>query len=111
MFEFEGAVSITVFFAYCKINYCWGLAAGIPDFRSPGTGIYENVQKKYNLLDPQIVFEIGFFRSNPEPFYALAKELVPVDVKPTPSHCFVKLLEDKGLLLRHYTQVICLVEF
>ena len=28
-------------------------SAGIPDFRSPGTGLYDNLQK-YNLPDPQV---------------------------------------------------------
>lgn len=36
-------------------------AAGIPDFRSPGTGLYDNLEK-YDLPHPQAVFEIGFFR-------------------------------------------------
>ena len=36
-------------------------AAGIPDFRSPGTGLYDNLQK-YDLPTPQAVFEINFFR-------------------------------------------------
>lgn len=36
-------------------------AAGIPDFRSPGTGLYDNLQK-YDLPYPQAVFEINFFR-------------------------------------------------
>ena len=36
-------------------------AAGIPDFRSPGTGLYDNLQK-YNLPSPQSVFEIKFFK-------------------------------------------------
>ena len=36
-------------------------AAGIPDFRSPGTGLYDNLQK-YDLPHPQAVFEINFFR-------------------------------------------------
>lgn len=36
-------------------------AAGIPDFRSPGTGLYDNLQK-YDLPSPQAIFEINFFR-------------------------------------------------
>lgn len=36
-------------------------AAGIPDFRSPGTGLYDNLEK-YNLPNPQSVFEINFFK-------------------------------------------------
>lgn len=55
-------------------------AAGIPDFRSPGTGLYDNLQK-YNLPNPQAVFEIGYFRQNPKPFFHLAKELYPAKFK------------------------------
>ena len=36
-------------------------AAGIPDFRSPGTGLYDNLQK-YDLPHPQAVFDIRFFK-------------------------------------------------
>lgn len=80
------------------------VAAGIPDFRSPGSGLYDNLQK-YNLPYPQAIFELNFFRENPKPFFVLAKELYPGTFKPTPGHYFIRLLQDKGLLLRHYTQV------
>jgi len=80
------------------------VAAGIPDFRSPGTGLYDNL-KSYNLPTPQAVFEIDFFHKDPRPFFALAKELYPGRFKPTLAHYFLKLLEDKGYLLRCYTQV------
>lgn len=52
----------------------------------------------------QAIFEIDFFKENPKPFYALAKELFPGSYKPTPAHYFIRLLHEKGLLLRHYTQ-------
>ncbi len=81
-------------------------AAGIPDFRSPDSGIYAKIMQEYELTDPQVVFEISYFRKKPEPFYALAKDLFPEEVNPTISHYFVKLLHEKGLLLRHYTQVL-----
>ena len=55
-------------------------AAGIPDFRSPGTGLYDNLQK-YDLPHPQAIFEIQYFRSNPKPFCMLAKELYPTNFK------------------------------
>lgn len=84
-------------------------AAGIPDFRSPGSGLYHNLEK-YNLPDPQAIFEIDFFRRNPQPFFTLAKELYPGTFKPTPCHYFIKLLQMKGLLLRHYTQNIDTLE-
>ena len=38
------------------------VSAGIPDFRTPGTGLYDNLQK-YNLPFPEAVFSIDFFRS------------------------------------------------
>ena len=44
------------------------VSAGIPDFRSPGSGLYANLGK-YKLPRPEAMFEIGFFRQNPEPFY------------------------------------------
>ena len=42
--------------------------AGIPDFRSPVTGIYNNLQE-YNLPTPEAMFELDFFRKNPSAFY------------------------------------------
>ena len=35
-----------------------------------------------------------------------AKELFPGQFKPTPGHNFIRLLHDKGLLLRCFTQNI-----
>ncbi|XP_051176303.1 NAD-dependent protein deacetylase sirtuin-2 isoform X1 [Leptopilina boulardi] len=84
-------------------------AAGIPDFRSPSSGLYHNLEK-YNLPHPQAIFEIDFFKKNPEPFFVLAKELMPEGFKPTLSHYFIRLLWEKGLLLRHYTQNIDTLE-
>ncbi|KAL8742680.1 MAG: hypothetical protein Q9190_004875 [Brigantiaea leucoxantha] len=54
--------------------------------------------------------DISFFRSNPDPFYALAHELYPGRYKPTISHCFLRLLSDKGLLLKLFTQNIDCLE-
>jgi NAD-dependent SIR2 family protein deacetylase len=36
-------------------------SAGIPDFRSPGTGLYSQLEK-YNLPYPEAVFHVDFFR-------------------------------------------------
>jgi len=84
-------------------------SAGIPDFRTPGTGLYDNLQK-YNLPEPTAVFDIRFFRHNPQPFFLLARELYPGKFSPTPCHFFIRLLQEKGLLLRHYTQNIDTLE-
>jgi hypothetical protein len=35
-------------------------AAGIPDFRTPGTGLYDNLQQ-YNLPNPMAIFDISYF--------------------------------------------------
>ena len=80
------------------------MSSGIPDFRSPGTGLYNNLEK-YNLPFPEAIFDIEFFKSNPKPFFVLAKDLYPGAFNPTPSHWFIRLLHEKGILLRHYTQV------
>lgn len=84
-------------------------SAGIPDFRSPNSGLYHNLEK-YNLPYPQAVFQLDFFMQDPEPFFSLARELLPEGFKPTPSHYFIRLLWEKGLLLRHYTQNIDTLE-
>ena len=81
------------------------VSAGIPDFRSPGTGLYDNLAK-YNLPEPTAVFDINYFQQNPAPFYMLAKELFPGQYRPTPTHLFIRLLHDKGLLRRCFTQNI-----
>uniref|UniRef100_A0A3Q3X2M6 NAD-dependent protein deacetylase n=1 Tax=Mola mola TaxID=94237 RepID=A0A3Q3X2M6_MOLML len=79
--------------------------SGIPDFRSPGSGLYDNLQQ-YDLPYAEAIFEIDFFHRNPNPFFALAKELYPGNYQPNLSHYFVRLLHDKGQLLRMYTQNI-----
>ena len=87
-------------------------AAGIPDFRSPTTGLYANLAR-LNLPYPEAVFDISFFRKTPEPFYALAHELYPGSPPsfwPTLAHCFIRLLHDKGLLLKVFTQNIDCLE-
>jgi NAD-dependent deacetylase sirtuin 2 len=107
-------------------------AAGIPDFRSKDTGLYHNLQK-FNLPYGEAVFDIEYFlvsylsfqiihlknkifffffflQEKPEPFYALAKELYPGKFLPTKTHYFVRLLQEKSLLLRNFTQNIDTLE-
>ena len=81
------------------------VSAGIPDFRSPDTGLYSKLES-YNLPYPEAIFSLDFFKKNPEPFYTLAKEIYPGSHNPTPTHYFLKLLADKKKLLRVFTQNI-----
>ncbi|CAD5223746.1 unnamed protein product [Bursaphelenchus okinawaensis] len=85
-------------------------SAGVPDFRSPKTGLYSNLDK-YKLPDPQAIFDLDFFKDNPVPFYQLARELFPEHLKPTPCHYFMRLLDEKGYLRRIYTQNIDSLEW
>ncbi|XP_033752152.1 uncharacterized protein LOC117335966 isoform X1 [Pecten maximus] len=80
--------------------------SGIPDFRTPGTGLYDNL-KQYRIPYPEAIFDIDYFHHNPKPFFTLAKELYPSGkYRPNYIHYFVRLLHDKGMLLRMYTQNI-----
>jgi NAD-dependent histone deacetylase SIR2 len=84
-------------------------SAGIPDFRSPETGLYSNLAR-LNLPHPEAVFEIGFFRRNPVPFYTLAHELYPGKFRPTITHSFVRLLAEQSILHTCFTQNIDTLE-
>lgn len=93
----------------CMVGAGISTSAGIPDFRTSGTGLYDNLQK-YDLPYPTAVFDINYFQENPKPFFMLAKKLFPGSFKPTTTHYFIKLLEQKKLLLRHFTQNIDTLE-
>ncbi|KIV92995.1 hypothetical protein PV10_04243 [Exophiala mesophila] len=84
-------------------------SAGIPDFRSPETGLYANLAR-LNLPYAEAVFDISYFRTNPHPFYTLAHELYPGKYRPTITHSFISLLHQKGMLLQLFTQNIDCLE-
>lgn len=77
---------------------------GIPDFRSDD-GLYAQL-KHLGLDDPQEVFDIDLFRQDPQVFYSVAAKILPQETRFSPTHQFIKLLYDKGKLLRNYTQNI-----
>ncbi|KAK9471844.1 DHS-like NAD/FAD-binding domain-containing protein [Dipodascopsis tothii] len=77
---------------------------GIPDFRS-GTGLYEKV-RSMGLSQPEEVFDLYVFRDDPSIFYRFSKEILPTVKRFTPTHAFIRLLQDKGKLLTNYTQNI-----
>lgn len=100
---------------YIKTNHCKNIvfiigagiscAAGIPDFRTPGTGLYYNLQK-FNLPRPESIFTLSYFKENPKPFFELSKEMLPGKYKPTYAHYLPVILHRHNLLLRVYTQNI-----
>ena len=81
------------------------VSAGIPDFRTPGTGLYSQLEE-YNLPYPEAIFTIDYFIKKPEPFYKFAKHFDLEALHATPTHYFIKLLNDKGVLWRNMTQNI-----
>ncbi len=81
--------------------------SGIPDFRTPNTGIYDNLAK-FNVPYPEAIFEKEYFRRNPKPFFKIVKDLLPnkKQYKPNKIHYFIRLLQEKRILHRLYTQNI-----
>ena len=72
--------------------------SGIPDYRSPGTGLWEKMD--------QSVVSLGGFLRNPSAYYDYAVELHPVRsaAKPNPAHFLLAELEEKGALKGLITQ-------
>ncbi len=75
--------------------------SGIPDFRSPGTGLWENV-------DPMAVAHIDAFRRDPEQFWSFYGERFQTleDKRPNRAHEVLAELEEAGLLDAVITQNI-----
>jgi len=65
---------------------------------------------RLNINNTNASFDFNEFCQNPIPFYTIMKNIfMPVingKIKPSVCHYFVKLLDDKRLLLRNYTQNI-----
>ena len=73
--------------------------SGIPDFRTPGTGLWENV-------DPMEVAHIDAFRSDPERFWSFYRPRFEMlgDKQPNAAHWALAELESAGLLDAVVTQ-------
>jgi NAD-dependent deacetylase len=75
--------------------------SGIPDFRSPGTGLWENV-------NPMQVASLYAFRRHPQAFYEWLRPLATTlsEAKPNPGHLALAQLETQGYLKAIITQNI-----
>ncbi len=73
--------------------------SGIPDFRSPGTGLWENV-------DPMEVAHIDAFRRDPERFWSFYRPRFEMlgDKQPNAAHWALAQLESEGRLDAVVTQ-------
>lgn len=77
------------------------VSAGVPDFRSPKSGLYQNPQYQH-------AFSLEALHEDPDMFVKVLHDVfLPVirgKCRPTSTHHFFRLLHDKGLLRRLYTQ-------
>lgn len=85
-------------------------SAGIPDYRTAGTGMYDNIDEYFDKDDldksPQNITNIRYFEENPMPFTRLVKKFMSKQYHPTKAHKFIKTIQDLGVLTRCYTQNI-----
>ena len=72
--------------------------SGVPDFRSPGSGLW-------TMLDPEL-FTIQGFKANPKAFYEGGTPFVRLlrDAEPNESHTVLAELEQRGLIKAVITQ-------
>jgi len=91
-----------------EASYCVALtgagistASGIPDFRSPGSGIWT----KYS---PMEVASLSAFRYHPDRFYTWLRPFVKklFEANPNPAHLSLAALEENGFLQSIITQNI-----
>src|SRR5215213_7582644 len=75
--------------------------SGIPDFRSPGTGLWENV-------DPMAVAHIDVFVNDPARFWSYYRPRFGMlaGKQPNPAHRALAALEERGMLEAVITQNI-----
>lgn len=78
-------------------------SAGIPDFRTPNTGLYDKLAP-LQLPCKEAIFDARYLWAKPQLFYTLARALHPGNFKPTVSHVFLALLARKNLLHLVITQ-------
>jgi NAD-dependent deacetylase len=101
--QIEQAVSLIVNSNYVVALTGAGIStpSGIPDFRSPGSGLWEKV-------NPMLMASAFAFRLRPQAFYEWARPLARklLEAEPNPAHLALAELEEMGLLKAVITQNI-----
>ena len=94
---------------YKKIIFMVGAgistSAGIPDFRSD-TGLFKQLQEKYNLSKQEEFFYKTTFLKNPIYFYEFSKKFDLSQYKPTTAHKFMNFMIKKNYVKYIFTQNI-----
>ncbi|KAK2960475.1 putative NAD-dependent protein deacetylase sirtuin-1 [Blattamonas nauphoetae] len=78
------------------------VSSGIPDYRS-ATGLYTKLAEE-GETDPESLLSIQTFLEDPTIVYSLSEAFFRYEYVPTFTHFFVSALEEKGKLLKMYTQ-------
>uniref|UniRef100_A0A7S4JWF5 Deacetylase sirtuin-type domain-containing protein n=1 Tax=Odontella aurita TaxID=265563 RepID=A0A7S4JWF5_9STRA len=90
-------------------------SAGVPDFRSPGSGIFEEIRSRFGERfpeardQPEVILSRSFATAHPEVWETEVEPFVRSAVKsdnifPTAAHKFCAWLHRQGFLRRVYTQ-------
>jgi NAD-dependent SIR2 family protein deacetylase len=74
------------------------VASGIPDFRS--SSVFSDYAKKYGVDSIEELLSIQLFYEKPHILYDIMKDMITKDYEPNVSHQFLKLLQDKKILVK-----------
>ena len=66
--------------------------------------------REKGFASPEDIFDISTFDEDPTHFFENSGQTLPAPGKTTPTHAFIKMLQDKGKLLTNYTQNIDNIE-
>ncbi|KAA0159175.1 hypothetical protein FNF28_05969 [Cafeteria roenbergensis] len=84
------------------------VSCGIPDFRSPRTGLYDVIRAAGidGLNEPQEIFDLAVFDADPQVFFAAAPVLLAhfATTRPSYTHFFLAVLASRRRLRRLFSQ-------